>query len=525
LIPYKTDAHPGSPWEPGNVATRLYDEARAEDLGERGVLSFDELGWLRGNSPAWRLLCADNAALVLSFLDRVFVTGNVRSISASELASKLDDELYALNERLSADGVPKFPKSARAYLDDWAAPDAAWLRKYYPEGSDEPYFDATPAVEKALRWVRTLQERPFVGTESRLNTIFLLLRQMVFGAETDPAERLKELRRQRRELDEEIARAEAGELDLLDVSALRDRYQQLSTTARELLSDFREVEENFRKLDRNLREKIATWHGAKGELLDDVLGSRETIADSDQGRSFQAFFDFLLSASRQEELTRLLASVHDLTAISEADPQLRHIHYDWLDAAERTQATVRQLSEQLRRFLDDQVWSENRRVMDILHSIESRALKQREHRHGATTELDATSPAIVLPMERPLYAPVRKTPIDSGSVLPSDEEADPTVLFDQVYVDPGPLRRSVLRALYRGPQVGLTELVREQPLRHGLAELVAYLSLTDEGFRVVFDESRTEQLRWHDPDGRERVATLPRVTFARARSAANAGDR
>jgi Protein of unknown function (DUF3375) len=498
----------------------------AEDPDRLAVLSFDELGWLRRNSPAWRLLCADNAALVLSFLDQVFVTGNVRSISAAELASRLDDELYALNERLGEDGVPKFSKSAKAYLDDWAAPDAGWLRKYYPEGSDEPHFDATPAVEKALRWVRTLQERSFVGTESRLNTIFLLLRQIVFGAETDPAERLKELRRQRQELDEEIARVEVGDLDLLDASALRDRYQQLAATARELLSDFREVEENFRKLDRNLREKITTWHGAKGELLDDVLGSRETIADSDQGQSFQAFFDFLLSASRQEELTRLLASVHELAAITEPDARMRHIHYDWLDAAERTQMTVRQLSEQLRRFLDDQVWSENRRVMEVLHSIESRALNLREQRHvPVTAELDGASPAIVLPMERPLYAPVRKTPIDSGSVLPPDTEADPAALFDQVYVDPGPLRRSVLRALYRNPQVGLTELVREQPLRHGLAELVAYLSLTDERFRVIFDEQHTEQLRWHDPEGRERAATLPRVTFARARSATNGDGR
>ena len=110
---------------------------------------------------------------------------------------------------------------------------------------------------------------------------------------------------------------------MLEASALRDRYQQFSATARGLLADFREVEENFRKLDRDLREKIATWHGAKGELLDDVLGSRETIADSDQGRSFQAFYDFLLSQARQDELNRLLESVHQLTEISEADPRLR----------------------------------------------------------------------------------------------------------------------------------------------------------------------------------------------------------
>jgi uncharacterized protein DUF3375 len=47
------------------------------------VPSVDEIAWLRDNSPAWRLLRADNAALVLSFLGRVFVTGNVRSISAA----------------------------------------------------------------------------------------------------------------------------------------------------------------------------------------------------------------------------------------------------------------------------------------------------------------------------------------------------------------------------------------------------------------------------------------------------------
>jgi hypothetical protein len=122
----------------------------------------------------------------------------------------------------------------------------------------------------------------------------------------------------------------------------------------------------------------------------------------------------------------------------------------------------------------------------------------------------------VLPMERPLYAPVAKAAIDSSSIQPADEEADLAALFGQVYVDPAPLRRSVLRALLRDSQVGLAELVREHPLRHGLAELVAYLSLTDEAFRVVFDEQHTEQMRWRDADGRDRIVSIPRVTFARA---------
>ncbi len=177
------------------------------------VPDLDDIAWLRDNSPAWRLLRADNAPLVLSFLHQVFVADNIRSISATELASRLDDELYTLNQREHDQREGKrYPKSARAYLDDWAAPGAGWLRKYYPDATDEPHFDATPAVEKALQWVKSLRQRDFVGTESRLNVIVELLRQIVFGTETDPSQRLAELRRQRQQIDEQIARVQSGEL-------------------------------------------------------------------------------------------------------------------------------------------------------------------------------------------------------------------------------------------------------------------------------------------------------------------------
>ena len=278
-------------------------------------------------------------------------------------------------------------------------------------------------MEKALQWVRALAERDFVGTESRLNTIFDLLRQIAFGTETDPQTKIDELRRQQRQIEDEIARIEAGDISMLDSAGVRDRYQQFSAMARELLADFREVEENFRKLDRQLREKIAGWHGGKGELLDDVLGNRESIAGSDQGRSFQGFYDFLLSQSRREELAELLDRVHELPDNAERDPRLRKVHHDWLDAAERTQTTVRQLSEQLRRFLDDQVWFENRRVIDLLRDIEARALQLRDSTPtvGLMMEIDASAAEMRLPMERPLYTPISKPRLDSESIRPAGE--------------------------------------------------------------------------------------------------------
>jgi hypothetical protein len=191
-------------------------------------LDYDRLVVLRKQSVAWRLLTAGNAALMLSFFNKACVEQGARSIAGTELVERLDDELFALNERL---GQGTFPKSAKAYLDDWSSPENGWLRKYYPPDSDEPHYDATAAVEKAISWVRSLEERSFVGTESRLNAIFDPLRQMTFGAETDPEARLAELTRRRREVDQEIQRVEAGEVDVLDSAATRDRHQQVTATA------------------------------------------------------------------------------------------------------------------------------------------------------------------------------------------------------------------------------------------------------------------------------------------------------
>lgn len=474
-------------------------------------MRYEDVEALRTQHAAWRLLRADNAALTLSFLGRVFGEGSTGAVGAADLISRLDDEIFALNERL---GETRFPRSAKAYLDDWAAAEAGWLRKFYPPGSDEPHYDVTPAVERALSWLRALRPRAFVGTESRLNTIFELLRQMVYGAEGDPEVRLAELRRRRHELDREIADVQAGNVELLDATAQRDRYQQFAATARELLADFREVEANFRILDRQLRERIAGFEGGKGELLDVVLGDRDAIADSDQGRSFQAFYDFLLSPQRQEEFSKLLERLDGIDSIEERDSRLRHIHYDWLDACERTQATVRLLSDQLRRFLDDHTWLESRRIMDLLHSIEKTAVRVREAAPPFTIDIDATAPSITLPMERPLYAPAARPRIDS-SVETGGDDADPSALFEHVHVDRVRLATGVRGALRHRTAVGLIELVRERPLEHGLAELVAYMSLADATFAVVFDESAQEKVSWSDRDGTARTATLPRVTFVR----------
>ncbi len=464
---------------------------------------------LKERHPAWRLLRAGNASLVLSFLGRHFVEENHGATPLSSLAPLLDDALYVLNAGAEP---PRFPREPTAYLDEWA--EAGWLRRFYPPDSDEVHFDALPQFERAYAWATALQARSFVGTESRLQTVVDLLRQMVHGAETDPQARLAELHRRREEIDREIAAVEAGDIAVLDATALRDRYQQFAATARELLSDFREVEENFRALDRTARERIASWDGSKGELLSELVAGRADIGSSDQGRNFQAFYDFLLSESRQDELSMLQARLAGISAV-QADSRLRTIHHDWAEAAERTQRTVRQISEQLRRYLDDQVWLENRRVLDLVRSIEAAALGVRR-RVGTdvAVELDEAGIAVTLPFERPLYDARPPTRVDSLLDPEAEADIDVSVLFTQTFVDQARLAGNVRSLVPPRSSALLTDIIELFPLRHGAAEVVGYLALGDDDIEVVMDERDESFVDIGEGDVVRRVR-LPTVTVTR----------
>jgi len=482
------------------------------------VLDIDTLEAMRRQHPAWRLLVADSAALVASFVHRVFVLPNRRLISEADLAEMLEDTLFAVRQQR---GPLAYPKSAGEYLNDWAGNDRAWLRKFYPPGTDEAYFDLMPATERVVAWLLSLSERSFVGTESRLLTLFDLLRQMDEGSQTDVELRVQELQRRRDAIDAEIERAKAGDLTLLGDTALKERFTQFTTLARELLADFREVEHNFRGLDRRVRERITLWDGkdqGRGALLQDILGERDLIAESDQGRSFRAFWDFLMSRTRQDELSDLLARVLQLEPVAAMapDPRLKRVHYDWLEAGEQAQRTVALLSQQLRRFLDDQAYLENRRIMDILRGIEAGSLAVRAQAPvGEFMHIDETAPSIELAMERPLHAPAVKVRLSTAAIAAGDEDLDAAALFSQFVVDKAALAMHIRQSLQSSSQVTLAELLATRPLQQGLAELVAYLALATEPGRALIDESQQDEVFWLSRSGQQRTARLPRVVFSR----------
>lgn len=61
-------------------------------------MDHDTLDRLRRSHPAWRILVADHAPLILTFLDLAFIQPNRRAIDAAELTAHLNAYLDQLRE-------------------------------------------------------------------------------------------------------------------------------------------------------------------------------------------------------------------------------------------------------------------------------------------------------------------------------------------------------------------------------------------------------------------------------------------
>jgi hypothetical protein len=136
------------------------------------------------------------------------------------------------------------------------------------------------------------------------------------------------------------------------------------------------------------------------------------------------------------------------------------------------------------------------------------------------TEVDP-APRIDLAMDRPLYTPPFKARFAATAVVEGDGDLPADALFDQVHDDRRRLLAQIRHALQTRRQVSLAELAESYPIRQGLSELVAYLSLAAEDRAAVIDDRSSETLVWVDGVGIRRRASLPLVIFTqRPRDAA-----
>jgi hypothetical protein len=481
-------------------------------------LTYERLEKLKQTHATLRLLRADNCPLILSFLYQVFIQPNRRSIRYSELLALLDDYLYRLQEVY---GEEKHARSPKAYLEEWCSDRCEYLRQYYIAGQDEPEFDLTPASEKAIEWLVSLDQRQFIGTESRLLSFFQFLREIDQQTKADPQLRLADLEQKKAAIEEEIKNVRAGIVSSYDERQIKERFMQAEETARKLLSDFRQVEENFRTLDRLARERIATSDKNKGALLDEIFLEQDIIRDSDQGKSFKAFWEFLMSPDSQDELKNLLKNILALEEIQTTTEHnsvnfLQNIQVFLLDAGDKVYHSNSLLAEQLRKFLDNHTYLENKRLLNLIKSIEKKAIEMNEIiiNDKAFSNISELAPNIELILSRTLFLPP-KNPLIKESLLKAGEVvATLSSLFEQNYIDEHTLLHNISQALQELVQISLKDLIILFPIRKGLAEIITYLHIASKCNKAVINNNLQESIIYTVKNS-TKCLTLPQIIFLR----------
>ncbi|MGE5410112.1 MAG: DUF3375 domain-containing protein, partial [Clostridiales bacterium] len=459
----------------------------------RMKIDFEEISYLEQTSPTIKLFKSDNFPLIASFLYVVFKDGKKSEIPDGEMETYLSDYIYGIKQ---SDENSRLSDNPKAYLERWT--NDGFLRKYYPGGSDIPFYQLTPSSEKALQWIMDLEKKEFIGTESRLLKIFELLKEIVYKSTEDPQKRLEELQRRKDEIDSEIQKVKSGEFQTLDDTQIKERYYELNDTARKLLSDFREIEFNFRALDRQVREKQLHQGLAKGKLLEDIFGFHDLLWNTDQGKSFKAFWEFLMSPEKQEELEELSEVVMKIPVIEavKSEDILERLKVDLVEAGDKVNKTTHGLIEQLRKYLDSRVRLENRRIIEIIKDIKKTAVDLKDN-PPLRKEFFSIEyrPEIEMIMERPEFVPPRNPLISDSLPDEGSAELDLELLYTQHYINLDEILNNIKSTLLLEDQVSLKRIIDLYPVEKGLSEVMAYLEIAHKEGKTVINEESTVEIQ------------------------------
>lgn len=474
-------------------------------------MTYEKALALYENDKTLQILRAEHFPLLISFFHLAFKQQDRISYLQSGLAGLLGDFLFSLERQ----GITDYSQPPLDYLQRWA--QQGFLRRYY-DTEDEPVFELSPATENALKWLDDLNKQQFVGTHSRLLQFFSLLQQIV-NRTAGPYDRIQQLQEERKKLDLEIEKIRKGNYVQPSDTQLKEDYFLAEETAKRLLADFRQVEENFRELDISTRQTIIKSNLSKGVLLDEIFEQQNHLWNTDQGKSFKAFWEFLMSEGMQRELEELIGKLNAIPAIQQIKQEqiVDRIKTNLVDAGDKVNRSNDGLIEQLRKFVEQKNLSESRHILESIEKIEQLLIARKDQLEPQQVfmEIDGLfRPTFV--MERPLFKPPLKVVFEQTLVEEGLADGNTDSLFEQFYVDIEVLRHNVQLLLRNKSQVSLTEVLAHYNATKGVAEVLGYMQIATTDGRHLIDNSYTEKLVVQNSDARTQYELeAPLIIFNR----------
>jgi len=484
-----------------------------------------ELSYLLETSPSVQIIRMRNAHWVIPFLFKAFKAENILSIPEQALIGALAEELRNHSEDMEdlEEARIEFGEDeesrARKYLLNWVQ---RRLLQDFPDTDAVTRYQLSAHTEKLLQWLQSLEKRQFVGTESRFRFLFQTLREMVEYTEDDAIKRLEELKNKRAEIDKEIKKIEMGYKPVVYTNAqLRERLEWFTRLSHELLSDFREVEDNFKTIHRHIVEQHTRAEINKGAIVGYAFEAYDALRKSDQGKSFYAFWDFLVSRAGQEEwreLTDQLLQMLQERNIESDGEFVQDIKSLLLQQGRNVYESNDRMAEKLSRIITEKEIARHRRLRQQIGQIKELVFKcMDDEAPVAGIRLNTPAP-IRMNLERKLNLVERHSVGVVKQPANAKEKVEDLERFGRMLsttnVDRKKLWQNVETALEHKTTATLAEIIGISGLEHGVAEVVGYFGfLREKAARVQSMQEITELIPLDE--GKTKFIEVPYLLFSR----------
>lgn len=472
-----------------------------------------------------KLLRTRNLPLIITFLHREFKTTEQIAIPYQTLIQKLGDYLEEIeyqddDEEIKIEKlILDFDEKAKLYIDRWI--DSHYLRNVMDDNSKEPYILLSKHVEKVFQVFELLKEKEFVGTESKFKDIFHKLRDIIENANPDKEKRLAELEKRKQTIDEEIRRIKIdGYVSTYEDYQIKSRYDEVNRLANELIGDFKEVEDNFKDITRKIYERQQQSDLSKGKLLRETFDSLYELKSTDQGKSFYAFWQFMLDDDGQKDfqnLTREVYQVLEDRGIEVTSRSLRKFKMLLHLAARKVLDKNGVLADKLSREIIARDQLETRKTRELMSTIRQLAIQKLQKPSVKETwlELDG-NPEIYLPLERKLgEKPEINTYTSKAEKATIDlQDMDElSKIYNADLIDKKILLANINELLQNKTQVSLYEVIMKKGITKGLAELLAYITLINTSSKFFVNGEVKETILFDVDKGK--YLEVPQIIFSK----------
>lgn len=472
------------------------------------------------NSPSVTLLRAHSSGIIIGFLTTAF--GDAAAVSHENIHSLLAEYLNShgveADEENDIQYTDTYEEKAAKYIRKWT--DSGFLTNYRNEDG-EIYYELSSHSSKVIDWLAALGQEEYIGTESKFKTIISQLRVLVEYTNEDRKTRLQLLEDKKMEIEHQIQQLEMGEdVMVFEEYEIVPRFQQINKLAKELLTDFKDVDDNFKTIIKEIYQKQIDPTSEKGGILQYTFDALDELKSSSQGKSFYAFWEFLLAREMQSELDSMITDLFRTLKernIDHSDTFLLNMVEYLYQSGRKVYQTNDKMAAKLSRIIRENEMSRADVSKHLVQKIKNKLIEisKKGRRPNISLTVD-DGMEISIPFDRRItFEQSENTEYDSipeADTLSIEELGELGKVFGNVYVDRKVLVNNIRETMKGKSQVTLQDVVEQFPLKQGLPELFAYFGALGQFTHKSVNEEKRQAIVF-DRENNKRIL-IPEIIIS-----------